>query len=70
VRLHPDLEGLVWIGDGKFKNYNDNQNNTNSFEVDGIVFTTSFGQDTEPSLIFTKLPVKQPLDFFSQGCYI
>jgi hypothetical protein len=51
VRLHPDLEGLVWIGNGKFKNYTDSQNNINRFEVDGLVFTLSFGQETEPSLI-------------------
>ena len=60
VRLHPDLGGLVWIGDGKFKNYTDSQNNINRFEVGDLSFTLSFGQETEPSLIFTSLPVKKP----------
>jgi hypothetical protein len=60
VRLHSDLAGLVWIGDGKFKNYTDSQNNINRFEIGGLAFTLSFGQETEPSLIFTSLPVKEP----------
>jgi hypothetical protein len=60
VRLHPDLEGLIWIGDGKFKNDTNSQNNTNSFEAGGLAFTVSFGQELEPSLIFTSLQVKKP----------
>jgi hypothetical protein len=60
VHLHPDLKGLIWIGDGKFKNYSGNQNNINRFEIDGMAFTVSFGQDVEPSLIFTNLPIKKP----------
>ncbi|GBR75774.1 hypothetical protein NO2_0412 [Candidatus Termititenax persephonae] len=60
IKLHPDLEGLIWIGDGKYKNYSPDKNLENTFELNGFVFSLEFSNMEEPSLIYTKLPIKAP----------
>jgi hypothetical protein len=49
--LHEDLQGLVWIADGKFKNYDLNAaktKNEKSFETNGIRFSISMMGQNEP----------------------
>lgn len=61
--LHEDLQGLVWIADGKFKNYDLNAAKTKSgksFEINGIRFSISMMGQKEPSLIFTKERISAP----------
>lgn len=63
--LHEDLRGLVWIADGKFKNYDLNAAKTKSeksFETNGIRFSISMMGQNEPSLIFTKERISAPKD--------
>ncbi len=60
ISLHEDLEGLVWIGDGKFKNYSREVVHQSSFEVDGTKFTYSFMGADEPSLVFTEQKISIP----------
>lgn len=63
--LHEDLRGLVWIADGKFKNYDLNAAKTKSeksFETNGIRFSISMMGQDEPSLIFTKERISAPKD--------
>lgn len=59
-QLHDDLNGLVWIGDGPYKNYSSDAAKKNTFEVDGIKLVISFMHQDEPSLIFTKQKVTVP----------
>ena len=62
LTIHEDLRNLVWIGDGKFKNYTQNQNNENFMEVNGFRISISFMNQEEPSLIYTNQKVSQPQD--------
>jgi len=61
--LHEDLKGLVWIGDGKFKNYTSKVNSENSFEINGISFSISMMGQNEPSLIITKEKIFKPSNY-------
>lgn len=60
VRVHPDLEGLIWIGDGKYKNYTSKPNRRYRQDIAGNVFIFEFNEATEPSLIFTRLKISKP----------
>lgn len=62
LTIHEDLRDLVWIGDGKLKNYNRIQNNKNSIEIDGFRISISFMNQEEPSLIYTNQKISQPSD--------
>lgn len=62
LTIHDDLRNLVWIGDGKFKNYTQNQSDKNSMEVNGIRISISFMNQEEPSLIYTNQRITQPKD--------
>ena len=62
--LHEDLKGLVWIADGKFKNYASKAKSEKSFETNGIRFSISLMGQNEPSLIFTKERISAPRDGF------
>lgn len=53
LTIHDDLRDLVWIGDGKYQNYKQIQENNNSVDLDGIRITISFLNQEEPSLIYT-----------------
>jgi hypothetical protein len=59
-KLHDDLNGLVWIGDGPYKNYSSDAAKKNTFELDGIRLVISFMHQDEPSLIFTKQKIEIP----------
>ncbi len=62
LTIHEDLRNLVWIGDGKFKNFSQNKNNENCMEVNGFRISISFMNQEEPSLIYTNQKVSQPTD--------
>jgi len=57
--VHPDLEGLIWIGDGEKQNY---KLEYKEISTDFISFKISFGP-SEPSAIYTNLPISEPVDF-------
>lgn len=58
--IHPDLINLIWIGDGKYKNYQNNPEETIVYPYEGFKIKISmFGPD-EPSLLYLKLPIKEP----------
>ncbi len=61
IVIHPDVEGLLWIGDGPRKNYYPDDS-SNRYSVDGVTFTVTVSGMGEPSLIYTSLPVD-----FNQG---
>lgn len=60
LTIHDDLRGLVWIGDGKYKNYKQTEENNNSIELNGFRITISFMNQEEPSLIYTNQKISQP----------
>ena len=62
LAIHEDLRNLVWVGDGKFKNYTQKQDNENSYDLGGIRISISFMNQEEPSLIYTQHKVTQPKD--------
>ena len=57
--VHNDLRDLVWIGDGKYKNYKQATSNKNTMEINGIRISISFMNQEEPSLIYTNQKVTQ-----------
>ena len=62
--LHPDIKGLVWIKDGRFRNYTPVYTGSSIREtIFGILkFSPSEEDIEEPSLIYTTLPVISPRD--------
>ncbi|MDA3799860.1 MAG: TerB N-terminal domain-containing protein [Kiritimatiellae bacterium] len=65
LTIHEDLKELIWIGDGKLKNYTQSKGDQNSFEIDGYRITISFHNQEEPSLIYTNQKISKPKDFNS-----
>lgn len=61
LRIHNDLKGLIWIGDGKYKNYIQDTHNEDSFVIGHIRFTITM-QSEEPSLVYTKQKICIPSD--------
>jgi hypothetical protein len=59
-KIHDDIKGLVWIGDGKYKNYTPENMYGFTRQYSGIRITISYGD--EPSVIYTKQPVSVPAD--------
>lgn len=58
--IHPDLIDLIWIGDGKYKNYQNNPEESIVYPYEGFKIKVSlFGPD-EPSLLYLALPIKEP----------
>ncbi len=57
LQVHPDIQDLLWIGDGKYKNYFPTPSKKNVFEANGFSFTISFGVEDEPSLLLLRLPI-------------
>lgn len=53
LKIHDDLRDLIWIADGKYKNYKQSQDKNNSIDVNGFRITISFMNEEEPSLIYT-----------------
>jgi hypothetical protein len=62
LTIHHDLRDLVWIGDGKYKNYTRTEDYINSIELNGLRLTISFMKQEEPSLIYTNQKISQPRD--------
>ena len=62
--LHPDIKGLVWIKDGRFRNYTPIHTGSSIREtIFGILELSPSEEDIEePSLIYTSLPVVLPKD--------
>ncbi len=60
LTIHPDLTDLVWVADGKHKNYTQRQENNSSIDLNGIRITISFMNQEEPSLIYTNQKISQP----------
>jgi len=60
LTIHDDLRDLVWIGDGKYKNYKQAQEDNNSIDLNGFRITISFMNQEEPSLIYPNQKIKQP----------
>lgn len=60
--VHQDILDLLWIIDGPNKNYENKPKSINKFNVDGFTFTFTFSGSTEPSAIYTKLPISRNVD--------
>jgi hypothetical protein len=60
--IHPDIENLLWFGEGRRKNYSKSQDFDNIFENLGIFVNISFLNKDEPSIIYPKLPISVPSD--------
>ena len=62
--LHPDIKDLVWIKDGRFKNYTPIYTGSSIKEtIFGVLkFSPNKDDFEEPSLIYTELPVVFPKD--------
>jgi hypothetical protein len=61
-KMHDDLKGLIWIGDGKYKNYTPETPESVVKKFENMIVTFYVGNDKEPSVIYTKQPVKKPDD--------
>ena len=57
LTVHPDIRNLIWVGDGKYRNYSPNQVGIKVVSANGVTFLIAFGLDEEPSLIYTGLPI-------------
>lgn len=58
--VHPDLIDLIWIGDGKYKNFQSHPNASKVYYCNGFsINMSSFGLD-EPSLLYLELPIRKP----------
>jgi hypothetical protein len=60
--IHEDIKELIWIGDGKYKNYTPENKYGFTAEFNGIKITFSCNYGDEPSIIYTKQPIKIPDD--------
>jgi len=72
VRIPENIQRLLWISDGKYKNYNPKSDQSISYENELFRITFSFYEVPEPSLISTKLPVDlrtNPNDVEELGYY-
>lgn len=65
LSIHEDLKELIWIKDGKYKNYEQSKGDENSFDIDGFRITISFQNQEEPSLIYTNQKINKIKDFTS-----
>jgi len=61
LTIHHDLKDLVWIGDGKYKNFNPQQENNTTINLNDIQLTISILTREEPSLIYTSQTISKPL---------
>ncbi|HDR73814.1 MAG TPA: hypothetical protein ENN85_07890 [Methanoculleus sp.] len=58
-QIPEDVKKLMWIADGKYKNY-ESEKNTKIFENELFRIEMSYLGVEEPSLIFSNLPIKPP----------
>jgi hypothetical protein len=59
--IHDDIKNLLWIADGKYKNYIQGQK-APDFEYCRMRVYITIGTEEEPSLIYSKQPIRKPLD--------
>jgi hypothetical protein len=59
--IHDDIKNLLWIADGKYKNYTHVQKPPD-FEFCGMRLYFVIGSDEEPSLIYSRQPLRKPYD--------
>lgn len=58
--VHPDLIDLIWIGDGKHQNFQNQPRSSEVYNFDGFsVKISMFGPD-EPSLLYLSPPIRRP----------
>ncbi len=60
--LHPDLEGLIWFGDGPFKNYSPSPSDVLTIDIRGIRMMIQCFYQEEPSLIYINQKISKPTD--------
>jgi hypothetical protein len=60
--IHEDIVDLLWIADGKFKNYEQKSSQGNSVNINGLTISFSFLNQEEPSLIYTRQSISKPND--------
>ena len=58
--LHEDLNGLIWIADGKYKNYSNKDIDGNTFNIGTVTISIRISGQEEPSLIYTAQKVTKP----------
>jgi hypothetical protein len=56
LRIPENIRNLLWFADGKYQNYNPDENKQVLFENELFRIELSFG--TEPSLLYSNLPIK------------
>jgi len=57
LKVHPDILPLVWIGDGRNKNYS-HYSHTETYKFENYTLRVTFSGQEEPSLIYSSLPIK------------
>ena len=62
LNVHPDLQNLLWFGDGPRKNYIKEKKQNESIKINGYIINFSTYGSDEPSLILTKLPIEKPVN--------
>lgn len=65
LSVHPDLTDLIWIGDGPRKNYQNQSQSCETYQFDGFSINVSIFGAEEPSLLYLKLPLKEPRNLSS-----
>lgn len=55
--IHRDIKDLLWIGDGKYKNYTKEPPRGETINISGVSINISFGVEEEPSLLYMNLPI-------------
>ena len=61
-KLHGDLKGMIWFGDGINKNYITEQSDQQTFEIAGIKISSFIMKKEEPSLLFVTKNINKPID--------
>lgn len=64
LKVHTDIQDLLWFSDGPRKNYLASKNQ-HIYEYEGFRISVSWGADTEPSIISSKLPISLIGDYSS-----
>jgi hypothetical protein len=62
LKAHDDLNGLIWIADGKYKNYEASPKSQNFVNAGNIRITFSMLSEEEPSLIYSNQKISKPDD--------
>lgn len=60
MTINENLKDLIWIADGKYRNYKQKQEHRNTFDSNGLRISISFMDREEPSLIYTNQKISKP----------